>query len=112
MMRLEKCSIDLERFAFLVKSKLDDLGLSYRDASKICGASTRQISDVIHGKPVGAGSTIMLAMLCGIDVELLFSGSKLERLHRVMKVHERDGDGVKFQTVTPNVKRETCGAHG
>lgn len=107
MVRLEKCAIDHERFAYLVSARLQELKLSYRLVSELSGVSTRQISDAVNGNPIGAGSTIMLAIVCGISVDEMFSGSKLERLKRVQSVYNDEGIGVKFQTVTPKVSHET-----
>lgn len=106
---VSKSGIDHERFGYLVKARLEALGLSFRQVSALTGVSLRQISDCCHGRPIQAGSTIMLATLCGVSPVDLYSGearAKYERLAAFLDGEQENS--FEFHAVTPVVKRETC----
>ncbi len=96
-------SFDLVRFAYVLKSRLDHLDLSYRQISQLTGVSTRIISHATHGKPVNAGATYMLAQLAEIDLQEMLPTDTREMLFKIKKMQQK-------HAVTPLVTREKSGA--
>jgi hypothetical protein len=91
--------LDLVRFAYVLKARLDDLGLSYRQIRGLTGCSVRVISHACNGKPVNAGATFMLAQLAQIDLADMLPTETREMLFRIKKMQQKHG-------VTPPVSRE------
>lgn len=92
--------IDRVRFGYVLKHRLDDLGLSYRQIRSLLGISVRQTSHAVNGKPVDAGATHLLARLCQIELDEMFPVETQEKLKSIKKVQQE-------QTVTPVLSHET-----
>ncbi len=103
--KLPSCEFDLTRFAYVLKSRMDDLALSYTQICALTGCSRRQVSYALNGKPVCAGATWMLAKLAQIDLAEMLPTPTRERLFHIRKIQQK-------HAVTPLVTREMEGAEG
>lgn len=75
---------DLVRFGYVLRHRLDELGLSYRQFSAVSGCSVRQISCAVNGMAVDAAACFMLAECAGIDLaDMLADPAVAERLAKV-----------------------------
>ncbi|MBL4767643.1 MAG: hypothetical protein JKY94_08005 [Rhodobacteraceae bacterium] len=92
--------IDRVRFGYVLKYRLDELDLSYRQIRSLLGISLRQTSHAVNGRAVDAGATHLLARLCDIELDEMFPVEMQEKLKCIKKLQEK-------QAVTPVVSHET-----
>jgi hypothetical protein len=113
MTSLPSAELDLVRFAYVVKARLDELDLSFEQARRLTGLSKRQLSHACNGKAICAGATHVLAALCDIDLDTMLPVETQTMLHRVRRLRmQMDELGIhagneRNQTVTPPDPRET-----
>jgi hypothetical protein len=112
MTSLPSAEIDLVRFAYVVKARLDELDLSFDQVRRLTGLSKRQLSYACNGKPICAGATHVLSVLCDIDLDGMMPIETQETLHRVRRLRLQMQElGVRAEhernhAVTPPVSRE------
>ena len=112
MTSLPSAEIDLVRFAYVVRARLDELDLSFEQVRRLTGLSKRQLSYACNGKQICAGATHVLAVLCDIDLDGMLPVETQETLHRVRRLRMQmlelgvSGEGLHNHAVTPPVSRE------
>lgn len=112
MSSLPSAELDLVRFAYVVKARLDELDLSFEQVRRLTGLSKRQLSYACHGKPICAGATHVLAVLCDIDLDTMLPLETQEMLHRVRRLRKQmqelgiSENSEQIHAVTPPVSRE------
>lgn len=104
MSDLPSAEIDLVRFGYVVRARLDEMDLSFDQASRLTGLSKRQLSYACNGKPICAGATHVLAALTDIDLDEMLPVVTQERLRRIRRLRKQ------YQAVTPPDTRETAEA--
>ncbi len=102
--------IDLTRLGYVARHRADCLDLSYADLRQMTGASARQISYLMNGKPINAGATFVLTQVLGIDLADMLPAETAKRLASLRKQRcAREENTAEYQCVTPLVPRETGG---
>lgn len=101
--------IDLVRLGYVLKSRIDDEGMTYAEVRALTGVPTTQISHAIHGKRICAAHTYVLAAVFDIDFEWLLPAATTEMLRRV-RAHREDRKTERNQGVSVGVSRGTAEA--
>lgn len=95
--------LDLTRLAYIAKHRCEEMSFSYSQLQTLTGASRRQISYVMNGKPVNAAATFLICEVLDIDLAEMLPPDLAKMLVSVRELKK----SIDNQPVTPRVARET-----
>ena len=101
--------LDLIRFAYVLKARIEREDMSFRGVEALTGVPVTLISRACNGMPVNAGATFMLATVFDIDLAAMMNREAILTLEAVRRLARERAEeiGQRNQTVSPDVSRET-----
>ena len=95
--------LDLVRFGYVLKHRIEAEGFSYRDVRRLTGVPITQVCRAVNGRPVEAGATHVLAVAFGIDLDTMLAAATAERLRKIRRQIANENGAL---AVSPPVSRE------